>query len=163
MAIKMATTTLMMLTLVLASQWTCLHARSVPGDYDTAEHVPTHGGYHDPQDPATSFDTQSDMPSFAAEFDTPGETWDSQIFTSQDAVDAPEATQQSTYNYDSFASTNSTDQLDEGVFVDSPETVQTDNTTATSFAADTTTVNDLDEEAYFDTSSADTIYKANDK
>lgn len=134
------------LLLVLASQWAGLHARSMPGDYDAAEYVDATAGFRDPQDPAASVDT----PTFT------------ETFATQGSLDAPD----SGYDYDSFASTDPADPSDEGVFLDSPETVQAD-TTSNGFPRPDdqvvfTQAQYDNDEVFFDTSSADTIYKAND-
>jgi hypothetical protein len=134
MAMKMAKGKVsLLLVLVLASQWTSLHARSVPGDFDTAEYVSTEGGNQDPS---------QDAPSFAETF----------------------TTQPSSYNYvDSFADADSTDSADEdAVFVDSPESVTTTDTAVQPTTVFTQSQYENDE-VFFDTSSADTVYKANDE
>lgn len=124
---KMAT---VLLLLVLAVQLTSLHARSVPGDYDTQEYVPIPSG--------NTFDTQSDMPSFATnQFDTPLET------------------EQNPYNYDtSLASSDSADSLPFDTFVDSPETINPVVFSQSAYEND---------EVFFDTSNADTVYRAKDE
>jgi hypothetical protein len=166
--------------IVVASQWTALQARSVPGDIDTQEYVPTTIAFQE-ADPETwnptatqsgnspSFATDS----FATESDvTPGTTWDAEAFSSQDPLSATEpSTDQSTYNSDdaSFATTEA--ELPFDTFVDSPETITTPDPT-TSLADDTavaapppvyTQAQYDNDEVSFDTSSADTVYRATDK
>jgi hypothetical protein len=173
MAMKMATKALaaVLMVIVVALQWTALQARSVPGDFDTQEYVPTNGAYEefDPQD----LNSDASMPSFATESDvTPGTTWDAEAFSSQDPLSATEpSTDQSTYNSDdaSFATTEA--ELPFDTFVDSPETITTPDPT-TSLADDTavaapppvyTQAQYDNDEVSFDTSSADTVYRATDK
>ncbi|KAG0556834.1 hypothetical protein KC19_11G082500 [Ceratodon purpureus] len=179
MAIKMATPTLVpvFVAIMLASQWTTIHARSMPGDFDTQEFVPTNGAYEefDPQDLSPDADTPSfatdsfATDSFATESDpTPETTWDAETFATRDTDSG--STRQSTYNYDSsFATTEAELPLD--TFVDSPETVTTQDTSA-SFADDSALEANTEvvysqsayenDEVFFDTSNADTVYRAND-
>jgi len=138
MASTMTTTTLVpacLLLLLLASQWTLLYARSMPGDYDTQFYAPSHGGEY--------FPTQGDEPS--AQSDMPS-------FATQDTTN---------YNYEeSFASTDA--ELPYDTFVDSPETVTTTGQPANNDQVVFTQAQYENDEVYFDTSNADTVYRAND-
>ena len=181
METKMTTKTLaaVLMVIVVASQWTALQARSVPGDIDTQEYVPTTVAFQEadpetwnptatPSEDSPSFATDS----FATESDvTSGTTWDAEAFSTQDSLTTAEPTEQSTYNYDdaSFATTEA--ELPFDTFVDSPETITTPDPT-TSLADDTavaapppvyTQAQYDNDEVSFDTSNADTVYRATDK
>lgn len=126
-----------LLLLVLALQCTSPHARSMPGDYDTQFYAPTHGGDYFPTQTDDQPAVQSDMPSFATH-DT------------------------ATYNYDeSFASTDA-DDVPFDTFVDSPETVIASAPPVADEQVVFTQAQYDNDEVYFDTSNADTVYRAND-
>lgn len=148
---------LVMVMVLVASQWTSLHARSMPGDYDTQQFQqrgfkPLNSEYQSSQ-----FDTQSNQASFAGQ-DNP---WDAESFTYQDVVVPTPPTHQNTYNYEgnTFASTEAPLPFD--TFIDSPETVQ-DN--GASFAHEQVVHSQAEYEndrVFFDTSDANTVYRAN--
>lgn len=182
MPIEMATRTreAVFVVIVMASHWTCLHARSMPGDYDTHEFVPTTGAYEDfdSRRVTPSFATQTDLPSFASEESfatesdtTTATTWAAHSFTTHDSPVADSgSTDQSTYNYQSLATTDADLPFD--TFVDSPETVTGQDTTTTSLADDAAVRADggthshaeyENDEVFFDTTHAGTVYRADDE
>ena len=164
MAMKMATKHLLgalLVVIMLATQWTPLHARSMPGELDTQEYVPVNGAYE--QFASQDLNPESTMPSFATVSDVPtAPTWDS--FATQ-----------TSYNYDgSFAAVDAEPGADVPFdsFVDSPETVTQPDTTSladdtvvqANQAPPTYTQKQYDnDEVFYDTSDAETVYRAPDE
>lgn len=180
-----------LLLLVLTSQWTLLHARSVAGDYRTQQDYPAQSFMDFPSDPVVAeeyvygrvpdyqdspyefpsdpvlFDTQSntqlDMPTFTKK--TGPFQYSAMQGSEQRPIEMPE-------EYDSFASTESDPTFD--TFINSPEVV--DDASLRSFSGDTVYENDEsgerrgfhtqyeyeNDEVFFNTSSARTIYRGMD-
>lgn len=132
----------MLVMLVVASQWTSLHARSVP-----------QSGFR-----PLNRDDQQDTQSYAAGQDS---TWDAESFTYEEVVVSTPPTHQSRYNYegDTFASTEA--ELPFDSFIDSPEIFQGNSA---SFANhEYTQAEYANDEVFFDTSDAAHVYRANDE
>lgn len=159
---------LLTVLMVLALQWTSPHARSMPGDFDTLEYVPTDQEYPGfPQDTGSS--AQFDTPVFTAqtgdafgsnpEIDNSDATnWDAETFNSQDPV----ASHSEVAQYNSYAATEG--ELPYDVLIDSPESVR--EPPSTSFAGEVVYHSKaayMNDEVFYDTSAADIIYKANDE
>lgn len=174
MATKMGNSNvfLQLLLLLLASQWSSIHGRSMAGDYDTEIHT---ADFQQSNDDAVTFAaewnvTQTDSPSFAVETDSPSyDGWDPVTFSSQDDTQ--------TYSPETGLSEQADEQsLPYDTFIDSPEILQDAGVSsfgeeeATPYqssdpAASTTPTAEAhaNDEVYFDTSGADTVYKAKDE
>ncbi|KAG0563689.1 hypothetical protein M758_8G049600 [Ceratodon purpureus] len=177
-----------LLLLVLAAQWISVHARSMKGDYDTMIQP---GDYQQPSTEyldiqnndavafAGEWNSQSDSLSFAKNSpdsttydyatdknfgDSAADSLDSETFSFQEDSQSTPVTD---------STKQDVEQLPYDTFIDSPEIVEDAGTS--SFTNETTVFDQssvesdehspeeyANDEVFFDTSSADTIYKSND-
>lgn len=166
----------LLLLALIAFQCSSLHARSTPGrDYELDEFSMPQSDYQNGLDfshapvffDTDRWNTQSYMPGFATETDV----WDDQLYSTNDAngwdpvqEDVPLSTDR--WQSDMFTSADQSELPAYDTFADSAMSTEDEIRSFTDVTASVELNRHRDdadfEEVYFDTSDADTIYKAPD-